>query len=119
VRKVIIIILFHCSLLTFAQDTELLESINFQKAVLGGTRTRDGRPGPKYWQNHADYDISVRLDTAEKRIYGMEHVTYYNNSPDQLTNIVIRLYQNRNKKGASEIWKCIPVMFMMGLYLTP
>ena len=57
-------------------------------------------PGPNYWQNHADYDIAVRLDTAEKRIYGKESVTYYNKSPDTLTNIVIRLYQNRYKKGA-------------------
>ena len=68
-----------------------------------GTRSRDGKPGPNYWQNHADYDISVRLDTSENRIYGSEKVVYFNNSNDTIANLVLRLYQNRLKKGAVRI----------------
>jgi hypothetical protein len=83
-----------------AQETELFETLNFQHAVKSGTRSRTGDPGAEYWQNHADYDMAVRLDTASKRIHGKEHITYFNQSPDTLATIVLRLYQNRYKKGA-------------------
>jgi hypothetical protein len=99
-RRLIIFLALGFPLLLSAQETELNESFNYRNAIKDGTRSRDGRPGPKYWQNHADYNISVRLDTASKKIYGSESITYYNQSPDTLTNIVLRLYQNRYKKGA-------------------
>lgn len=99
-RKIIIILVFSFPLWLTAQETELFESLNYRNAVKDGTRSRNGKPGTKYWQNHADYDISVRLDTASRKIYGRESITYYNQSPDTLNNIVLRLYQNRNKKGA-------------------
>ncbi len=99
-RRLIIILAISCPISLIAQESELYETLNFQHAVKNGTRSRVGKPGPMYWQNHADYDIAVRLDTAFKRIYGQEQITYYNHSPDTLTNIVLRLYQNRNKKGA-------------------
>jgi hypothetical protein len=31
-------------------------------------RTADGRPGPKYWQNRADYNISASLDDNEHNV---------------------------------------------------
>lgn len=98
--RLIIFFALNFPLLVPAQETDLYETLNYQKAVENGTRSRDGRPGPGYWQNHADYDISVRLDTASHKIYGRENITYYNESPDTITSIVLRLYQNRNKKGA-------------------
>lgn len=88
------------SIYTYGQETLLYETINYRNAVKNGTRSRDGNPGPNYWQNHADYDISVRMDTSEKKIYGTEHVTYYNNSKDTIISLVLRLYQDKYKKGA-------------------
>ena len=99
-KKLILILVIIYPIIISAQETQLYETVNYQNAVKNGTRNRDGNPGPKYWQNQANYDISIRLDTVEKRIYGSEQVTYYNESPDTLTNIIIRLYQNRYKKGA-------------------
>ena len=99
-RTLAILLLVIFPILVSAQEVQLLETANYQNAVKGGTRSRDGNPGHKYWQNHADYDISIRLDTALKRIYGRETVTYYNQSPDSLPNIVLRLYQNKYKMGA-------------------
>lgn len=83
-----------------AEVIKLFEPVSFQQAVELGTRTRDGKPGPNYWQNHAHYDIEVRLDTAENRIVGKETVTYFNESPDSIPQLVVRLYQNRNQKDA-------------------
>jgi len=63
-------------------------------AMARGTRTRAGAPGPRYWQNSADYDISVRVTPADSLLSGQEHVVYHNNSPNPLRRIGFRVYQN-------------------------
>ncbi|NCU02940.1 MAG: M1 family metallopeptidase [Chitinophagaceae bacterium] len=57
-------------------------------------RTASGAPGPKYWQQRADYDISVELDEANLRLTGTETITYFNNSPDQLTYLWLQIDGN-------------------------
>lgn len=97
----LLFLVLNCSSgLLLSQSVQLYEPINYQTAVKNGTRSRDGKPGPRYWQNHADYDIQVKLDTATHEIFGTETITYYNESPDTLTRIVLRLIQNIYKKGA-------------------
>ena len=57
-------------------------------------RTASGAPGPKYWQQRADYDISVDINESENILSGTETVTYYNNSPDILKYIWLQLDEN-------------------------
>jgi hypothetical protein len=57
-------------------------------------RSAGGQPGPKYWQNAADYKLAVTLDTAQHRISGSVVITYKNNSPDQLPFLWLQLDQN-------------------------
>lgn len=59
-------------------------------------RTASGAPGPKYWQQRADYDITAALDEKNKRITGSETITYYNNSPNPLTYIWLQLDENEH-----------------------
>lgn len=59
-------------------------------------RSASGAPGPKYWQQRADYEIDVELDDAKQRITGSETVTYFNNSPDPLTYIWLQLDENEH-----------------------
>ncbi|GAC1438987.1 MAG: M1 family metallopeptidase [Sediminibacterium sp.] len=59
-------------------------------------RTASGAPGPKYWQQRADYDIKCELDEAGLRLNGTETVTYYNNSPDVLSYIWLQLDENEH-----------------------
>lgn len=59
-------------------------------------RTASGAPGPKYWQQRADYDIKCELDEAGLKLKGAETVTYYNNSPDVLTYIWLQLDENEH-----------------------
>lgn len=99
-RILIFILAITCPIIISAQEAQLSETVNYQNAVKNGTRSRDGKPGSLYWQNHTDYDITVRLDTISKRIHGKESVVYFNESPDTLSNIVLRLYQDLFKKGA-------------------
>ena len=66
-------------------------------------RTASGAPGPKYWQQRADYNIKCELDEKNLRLTGSETVTYYNNSPDVLSYIWFQLDENEHssKKNAN------------------
>ena len=59
-------------------------------------RTASGAPGPKYWQQRCDYDITAELDEPNRRLTGKETLTYYNNSPDVLTYLWIQLDENEH-----------------------
>ncbi len=57
-------------------------------------RSGSGAPGPRYWQQKADYVISVELNDDNQSITGTGTVTYHNNSPDALTYLWLQLDQN-------------------------
>ncbi|HTE30541.1 MAG TPA: M1 family metallopeptidase, partial [Chryseolinea sp.] len=57
-------------------------------------RTGSGAPGPKYWQQKADYVISIELNDQNQSIQGKETITYNNNSPDVLKYLWLQLDQN-------------------------
>ena len=59
-------------------------------------RTASGAPGPKYWQQRADYDIKATLDEKNLLLTGAETVTYFNNSPDVLTYLWLQLDENEH-----------------------
>lgn len=92
------ILIFH-SFILFSQTT-LYTPLNFQDAFENKTRSADGKPGINYWQNSADYNITARVEPSSKLLTGTEDIIYYNNSPDTLNELVIRLYQNINKPGS-------------------
>ena len=58
------------------------------------TRSASGQPGFEYWQNRADYQLSVRLDEAKNEISGSSIVSYTNNSPDKMAFLWMYLDQN-------------------------
>ena len=65
-----------------------------------GARSLDGRPGPNYWQNHARYTIAISLAPPARQVTGTEQITYFNESPDTLHNLLFRLILNIHKPGA-------------------
>ena len=62
-------------------------------------RTASGAPGHEYYQQKADYKMSITLDDAKQRIYGEATVTYTNNSPDPLEYLWVQLDQNVREIG--------------------
>ena len=54
-------------------------------------RTASGAPGPEYWQQRADYKISVALDDANQRITGVARIDYHNESPHVLNYLWVQL----------------------------
>ncbi|MGZ5253164.1 MAG: M1 family metallopeptidase [Flavitalea sp.] len=59
-------------------------------------RTASGAPGPKYWQQRADYDIKCELDEKNLKLTGSETITYFNNSPDNLTYLWFQMDENEH-----------------------
>jgi hypothetical protein len=68
--------------------------VGFETAVGRGTRTRTGVPGPRYWQQWADYKLSAELNPVSKRMTGSGTITYSNRSPDTLHTVYVQLLQN-------------------------
>ena len=96
-----IIFLLICINPGFSQ--QLFTNTNVKRAIEQGTRTTTGLPGNTYWQNKADYDIKVHFDPATQLLEGKETISYYNNSPDTLKSIIIRLYPDLYKKGVDRL----------------
>lgn len=63
-------------------------------------RSASGAPGAKYWQNRADYNINVTLDTTAKSVAGNVAISYTNNSPDNLPYLWLQLDQNIYRKDS-------------------
>lgn len=63
-------------------------------------RSASGEPGPKYWQNRADYKINSNLNTETHTVSGNVEITYTNNSPDNLKFLWLQLDQNIYKKDS-------------------
>lgn len=57
-------------------------------------RAADGTPGPRYWQNRADYKIEATLNDQAHGISGNVLITYTNNSPQNLSFVWLQLDQN-------------------------
>jgi hypothetical protein len=74
---------------------------DIKKAYKNETRSMDGQPGKKYWQNYGRYTINITATPPSRTIKGSETVVYINNSPDTLRNPNIKLFMNIHKAGAA------------------
>jgi hypothetical protein len=74
-------------------------------------RAADGEPGPKYWQNRADYQLAATLNDQTNEITGAEVLTYTNNSPQKLGYLWMYLEQNLfklNSRGTAIVPLAVP-----------
>ena len=70
-----------------------------QKAYDNGTRSLDGKPGSRYWQNHGSYAISLTVTPPSPVVSGVEQIVYTNNSPDTLKSLNMKLIMNVHRAG--------------------
>ena len=82
---------------------QLFTNTNVQIACQKGTRTSTGKPGKNYWQNRANYNIHVNFTPDSQLLQGKETITYFNNSPDTLKQLIIWLYPDLYKKGVKRL----------------
>ncbi|HEY0177752.1 MAG TPA: M1 family metallopeptidase, partial [Pedobacter sp.] len=84
------------------------EKYNYHDAFAPGFYTKNGtayraatgEPGPEYWQNRADYQLSARLDESNNEITGTVILTYTNNSPQKMDFVWMQLDQNLFKEDS-------------------
>ena len=95
----------------------LYQPRDIKAAFAKGTRSPDGHPGPNYWQNRARYDITVQAAPPARDIRGRETITYFNNSPDTLRQVVLRLIQNIHRPGVSRDGDAAPGYLTTGLVI--
>jgi len=74
------------------RDVPLTNAI--RRAFDAGTRDFTGRPGPDYWQLGTDYTIEASLAPGTQTITGSETIEVHNTSPNEMTQIVLRLDHN-------------------------
>lgn len=63
-------------------------------------RTASGAPGHAYYQNEADYVMSITLNDQQQKITGSETITYHNNSQDKLEYLWLQLDQNKRAQNS-------------------
>jgi len=91
-----------CSLfLTASQAQNLYMPREIKQAYTKGTRSPDGKPGSKYWQNFGRYNIAITVAPPGRAVKGTEQITYVNNSPDTLKRVNIKLILNIHRPGAA------------------
>jgi len=101
-KKLLFFLLLLLSGFLSAQTSRpLYQPREIQTALQSGTRSTDGRPGPDYFQNRAEYVIKAEFDPGSKMLSGTETITYENNSRDSLGQLYFNLYQNLYKKGTA------------------
>lgn len=108
------LLLITCTLVSIATSKTSAQSINpankydyteafnsnFYSKNGNEYRSASGQPGPKYWQNRADYKLAVRLNEQTNEISGTSIISYTNNSPDKLAFLWLQLDQNLFNKDS-------------------
>jgi len=81
-----------------AGDTSIFAPLGLQPG--NEYRSGSGAPGPRYWQQRADYVLRGTLDTAAKSLKGEETIRYVNHSPDTLHFVWLQVEQNAFRDGS-------------------
>ncbi len=103
-QRFIFLILLLSTANIFSQNSSLFIPLNILEAYENGTRTFDGTVSDSYWINRTDYRIDVEFFPDSNFIVGSAKIIYFNESPDSLSKIVLRLYQNIVKPGVVKNW---------------
>jgi hypothetical protein len=101
ILKSIALTAFCSGLFLQLQAQSLYMPRDIKQAYAKGTRSPDGKPGSKYWQNFGRYNISITATPPGRTIRGTEQITYINNSPDTLKRLNMKLILNIHRPGAA------------------
>ncbi len=99
-KKALIILTLFLLTGTNLMAQQLYMPRNVKKAFDAESRSPGGVPGKNYWQNKAAYNISVNVAPPNRTVSGTEEITYVNNSPNTLENLVFRLELNSHMAEA-------------------
>ena len=102
-NTIAIVALLFSSVSLLAQEninTNKFRQLGQELPTPNGYRTASGAPGHEYYQQQVDYDMDIELDDETQRLFGSSTITYWNNSPDELTYLWLQLDQNMRAKDS-------------------
>ena len=105
------------TVIIFCQDQRYYIPPEIKNAYEKGTRSQDGKPGEKYFQNRANYKIDVEFFPENQKVKGHARIEYFNNSPVNLNHIVLRLYQDIFVRGGVRGRKVDPADLQEGMQI--
>ncbi|HTD41247.1 MAG TPA: hypothetical protein VK671_11545, partial [Mucilaginibacter sp.] len=111
--KIWFAVVFFAPIFTYAQvkstyDKNQVFDPQFLPNNSNEMRNGNGSPGPKYWQNRADYTIHAALLEKDNTVKGDVSISYTNNSPDTLNYLWLQLDQNLFKADSRGVAKTPP-----------
>ena len=113
--KYFILSILCCGFLLQGQAQNLYIPRDIKKAYEKGTRSADGKPGKNYWQNTGRYNISITVLPPNRNVQGTEQITYFNNSPDTLKQLNMKLILNIHRPGATRYANTTPDYLTQGI----
>src|ERR1700758_4178613 len=92
--------------------------INEYRSASNSYYWKNRKPNAAYWQQDVSYIIKAKLEDAENIVSGNETLTYYNNSPDELSFVYFHLYSNAQTKDSylADLYKNNGVKLKFGQY---
>lgn len=113
VQKYLVVLFTILSISAFAQFPES----TFQSAE-NVYYWKNRKPFEGYWQQDVHYKINATLDDKTNIIDGNIELTYYNNSPDDLSYVYFHLYSNAQAKGSylADLYKNNSIKLKFGNY---
>lgn len=113
----LVIITFLIAVCFSNQAQSLYMPRDVQQAYKNGTRSADGLPGKKYWQNKARYTINITVTPPSRTIHGTQQVLYFNNGPEPISLPIFRLLLNIHKPGALRSGNKGPAYLTSGVHI--
>jgi aminopeptidase N len=97
-----IILLVFLPLFYFSQN----EYIDY-RSVTNHLYWKNRKPYEGYWQQDVHYNIRAEINDSSDIVTGHEELTYWNNSPNDLTVVYFHLYSNAQNKDSylSDLYK--------------
>lgn len=92
--------------------------INEYRSTSNSYYWKNRKPNAAYWQQDVSYTIKAKLEDTENIVSGNETLTYYNNSPDELSFVYFHLYSNAQTKDSylADLYKNNGVKLKFGQY---
>ncbi len=97
-KNTILLLLIFSVTSTFAQNKIFIPK-EIAAAYKKQSRSKNGKPGPEYFQNSANYTLDAEFNPIDGKLTANGKIKYFNNSQDTLNKIVLMLYPNLYKKG--------------------
>ena len=79
---------------------------------------KNRKPFEGYWQQDVHYNIKAEINDSSDIVTGHQELTYWNNSPNDLSFVYFHLYNNAQNKDSylSDLYKNNDYKFIYGKY---